>query len=333
MKKTILSLLLVMSLIWVSCENPTNSESVIPDFIPELAFGGLSSGRFTVDTSNDDISHKAAYILMAPLLNNFKQNSSKKGGESYSMPVFNSNMVFDIEPQSGSSTFLFKGNMEDGSGWLNVEYIQSSKTFSFEQCLLLEDPNVPVSYVIYAKGSDIQMDNSGNFHDWYEISYVSRAVEDSVVGWEFFTTNAEIYRGVMNSSGQIGTGFAYFSDADDDSSNGVRTYSIEGKPDGSPDSITIDNLSSWYSTLSDSSIGSLDSLNDFTEGFWEIRYHIEGSDSYFRISDDSEDEDLEDNTLDGFKRGFGSDYVGSELTTRADLTTWGNSSLIVGALE
>lgn len=335
------SILIIVSLLFIGCENPSSSSSsdVIPDFIPQVAFSNISSGRMAVNI-NEETQHELLFLLHTPLLQSFKGNTSLKGGESYSLSCYGTTMNFDITPQSGGSTFLFEGTLADGSGWLNVEYTQSSKMFSFEQCIYTDttytdtDGSSLSDSVVYIKGTDISIDNSGYFQGWYEVAY---AVNSDDGSWEIGAMDAELYRGEMNIAGDIGTGAALFSDADSDPNTGTRLFTGEARdafPAGAPMTISSDNLADWATALSSTELKSQDNSNDFTEGFWEIYYHLDGSSDYIRVSDDSVDESTQYNEFEtGFKAGFTESYAGADPATRADLTGWQQSSLIIARME
>jgi len=248
-------------------------------------------------------------------------------------------MNFEVTPQSGGSIFLFEGTMQDDSGWLNVEYEQSDKTFSFEQCLYAEATMIDAEGsetkfegVVYSKGTDITIDNSGYFQGWYENAYVTNSTDGS---WEIMAMEAELFRGEMNSAGDVGTGAALFSDADDNPSTGTRLFasgSYSDFPSGAPTTISSDNLTEWAATLSSTELKEKDNENNFSEGFWEILYHMDDSTDYVRISDDTKNETIQENEYEGFKAGFTESYAGNPAS-RADLTNWQQDSLIIERMD
>lgn len=340
-KKTFFTLIfLTFFIIFTSCDN-SSLPAELPDFIPQVAFGSITS-RVIVDASDSDNVIEAQYMLLGPLLSSFKGNNDFKSGNQYAMPIFDSNMVFDIIPQSGGSIFYFQGTMEDGSGWINVYYDQSAKTFSFDQCIYIDVPLMFTEFIVYADGQDITLDNDGYFHNWYDIAYISymddgAGPEDP--GWELSSMTAEIYRGEMNAVGNIGTGFGYFSDDDADYTLGTRFYSANNADISTigltgiyPATISIDNISSWKDVLSSLEVKQLDSDNSGPDGgFWEIFYKMDSGSIPVRLSDDTDS--ILDNLISGYKTGFTPDLVDPIDPDRADLSTWGNSSLVFDAMQ
>lgn len=330
--KTIKLPLLFLSamILFTSCNDPTGTTSQnIPDFIPEVVFGDITT-RVIVDASDSDELLEAQYIGLAPILTSFKGNNQFKSGNRYSMPIIDSNMVFEIISLSGGSNFHFKGVMEDGSGWLNVYYNQSSKTFSFDQCIYADIPLATQKFIVYAAGDNISLDNNGYFHSLYYISYISYEESSAPNGWELASMTSEIFRGEMNPAGDVGTAISYYSDIDADYTTGTQEYvSSDGTgsdiPGSPPATVSIDNLVAWKNILSSNDVKQLDRAN--ASGYWEILYKMDDGE-VTRVSDDSEGLDA---TLSGYQTGFTADSTTTPI--REDLSLWGSSSLLVDLLN
>jgi len=321
--KVIKTLLLTasMSLLAVGCEPdpvPLPDPIVVPDpdFLPEILFGAMSS-RVLVDMADTTQSETAAYVLLGPLLTNFKRNSGIKSGSKYAMPLFDSEMVFEIIPQSGSSVFHFKGTMEDGSGWMNVYYDQAAKTFTFDQCIFVDAATVGMYVAVYAEGHNILVDSNGYYNDLYDIAYILNSGET----WELVTLTAEMYRGVMTPVGAVGTGFGFYCDQDSDYLAGTRGYwSIldDGSdlPSTHPTTISAANLAEWEAILSSDDVLHLD--ND--EESWGIHFKLDGFLSPSSIDYSSVGTF---DTITDYAAGFTTNSVA------VDLSTWGAASLLV----
>jgi len=299
------------------------------DFIPEIAFGS-SVSRVLVDTSVPEEYALAVYSFNGPLITSFKKNTFYKEGDEYYIPLFDTQMDFSIIPL-GNGEFHFQGVMADGSGYLNVYYSQSSKTFSFDQVIYI-DALTAFELIIYAEGNNISLDNNGYFHDFYSASYVIHMPEiteppESVTpeSYNLVSGTYEIYRGVMNSSGDIGTGLAYFSDADTDPSAGTRFYLTMNTFDPTavveaPDTVSVAELAGWKTYLSSDTVFALDT--DLST--WQIFYKLDSQPlpkgiSYHDINDTYNINSL----LSGFTTNPNGD----------DMSTWGSASLLVESMQ
>ena len=171
-------------------------------------------------------------------------------------------------------------------------------------------------------------------------------------GWELNSMTAEIYRGEMNAAGDIGTGLGYYSDDDTDYSVGTRFYSATdtdisaiGLTGTYPVTISENNISLWNDILSSSDVKQLDSNNTGSEGgFWEIFYKMDSDLIPVRLSDDTPN--INENSISGYITAFtpvdrnpGLDLPETEDEEayfdvgREDLSTWGNISLVVTAMQ
>lgn len=323
MKKCMFLLVIVFVIATVSCDLHTTNNT--PDIIPQvttLSTRALQE-RVAIAYSEGPKQDKISFIANTPLLQRFESNSGLNDGDSYSIECLNSTMVFDIILQEDGS-YLFEGTLEDGSGWLNVEYDPLESIFSFQQGFYAnltftdEDSNTAdIDAFVYSEGTDIEIDSSGYFHGWTNSGYVLQSLE----GTEFTSMSTELYRGIMNSTGDVGTGVALFSDGDSDPETGTRFYQgVVPEELSVPEEISTDTISEWAFIFASDEVAVLDAENDFSEGYWEILYYLDEGDEYIRVSDNT----VDDSTLTGFEDGF---------TDEGDLSNWEADSLILSAFS
>lgn len=303
-----------------------------PDFLPGVGFGTITP-RVLIDLpTNPDQAEQARFLLQAPLLTSFKRNSGIKAGNSYSMPVLDSVMTIEIQPQPGENVFRFHGtlidNIDNGeSGWLDVYYDQSARQFSFEQCIYVKmnygtGLNEYIRAVVHSKGQNIQLDENGYFHALFDVSWVMYYADGG--DWDLFSATGELYRGILNSQGDIGTGFGFYCDPDTDPATGTRGYVHEGgafpislgTPPGTIESsINRSSYNNWYPYLSQNAMAQLDNAVEY----WVVYCKKDGSDTIHLFD------------------SIGPDYVTtddyptllSDSNSTIDLSTWGAESLII----
>lgn len=301
-----------------------------PDFLPGVGFGTITPKVYIDLPYLPGEAEQARFLLQAPLLTSFKRNSGIKAGNSYTMPVVDSVMTIEIQPQPGGSAFRFRGilrdNIDNGeSGWLDVYYDQSTKRFSFEQCIYVRldfDVGDYIRAVIHSKGQDIQLDEDGYFHALFDVSWVMYYAAGG--DWDLFSATGELYRGILNAQGDIGTGFGFYCDTDSDPASGTRGYvhtmgeafpvSLGAPPGIVESSITRSKYKDWYPFLSQNSIGQLD--ND-TE-YWAVHCKLDDSDAIFRF------DSIDNPGISDYETCL-SDVGNGEV----DLSTWGSDSLII----
>ncbi|MGM0431851.1 MAG: hypothetical protein ACQEQU_03990 [Spirochaetota bacterium] len=330
-----LLLMVLLSIGMISCELwflPTNWNEIdnLPeaDLIPEVAFGDIAiAGRVNVDLSSEVQIANATYNLLGPLLTGFETDSVMKPGDSYSISFYDSQMDFDINYKADEELFHFEGVVADGSGSMNVYYSPVENEFSFDQVIMVNVPDY-MDVVVYAEGNNISLDTNGYFHSLYNVAYVSHDLTGSN-DWELVSITPEIFRGVLNSAGDTGTGYGYFGDEDSDESTGTRCYfsaSAGYDPseiENAPDFIHQSTLDSWRTYLSSDDVLSLDDDTDSWALFYKAdTYSYPSSESYNPGPADYEPYNISD-----YKSAF------SSTDKEIDLSSWGDVSLIVEAMR
>ena len=254
--------------------------------IPTVGFNSPAASRSSVTLSGDvDQSNYVQYLIMSPLLTNFNSVSGYTEDSTYSIAVLDSFMDFEIVVNE-DSTITYTGKMRDDSGSLVVDYNPTSGKFSFEQILFIQVTTTSAMDVaIYVEGTDLSISDTGNFQGLYDFSFIRMNSDDS---WLFGTFTAELYRGIMNSSNKLGTGFIYCSDDDTDGSDGYR-YVYGGSADSNlsdynssmtiPTEVSVSTLSLWKTYLSSDNIQGLDVSNSSFNNKWQMGYKLDDSTS------------------------------------------------------
>lgn len=327
-----LILAVLFALLLVSCDSSFKRD--IPNVIPQinnLSFGSRVAIEFTEGPEQDKIQ----FIAHTPLLRSFSTNNDLKVGDNFSVDCYSSTMNFEIELRS-ENVYRFEGTMEDGSGWLHVEYEQENGLFSFEQGLFADltftdetdSGSEEIKAFVYASGTDLEIDSNGYFHGWINMGII----QESKSGMELTSMNAELFRGVMNAEGDVGTGVAIFCDDNTNADSGTRYFFQDeiNVTTEHPDSVKQDNMTEWKEFFIDDDVLS----NDLANAGWEILYNLDDSNEYIRISNDSMAESEGDyHTFDYFKKGF-NEVTGDELSYDwDDLRAWKDVSIIIEAIE
>ena len=255
--------------------------------IPTVGFNSPAASRISVTLSGDaDQSNYVQYLIMSPLLTDFNSVSGYTEDSTYSIAVLNSYMDFAIVVNE-DSTITYTGTMRDGSGTLVVDYNPASGKFSFEQILYIQVTTTSaIDVVIYVKGTDLSISADGNFQGLYNFSFIRMNSDDS---WTFGTFSAELYRGIMNSSNKLGTGFIYCSDDDTDGTDGYRyVYGASSNGDNLsdynssvtiPTEVSVSTISSWKTYLSSNDVLGLDVANSSLSNKWQMAYKLDDSTS------------------------------------------------------
>lgn len=208
-----LVILLLGFIILFGCA-PPDEEPIPVDVIPLFGFNDVPAKSMMKSIVPSGTGRaKAIFFLMSPLLTGFDMNNLNGyiQGDKYNFSVFDTQLEIDISKDGNN--FVYSGTLADGSGELSVIYDPSAKTFSYEQILIIQDPNdelnngtTALEFALYTKLENVSLDNSGYFHTLFTcgiFGYNGDASANFFQGGEW-----EMYRGEMET-GQAGIGFCF----------------------------------------------------------------------------------------------------------------------------
>lgn len=245
----------------------SDATSETPDILPVVAFdagtldtGPAASSRSVVPASMT--KEEVYYTMTAPLLSGFQPNSADaKSGDSLRYAFLDTTMSVTISRSGG--TFVFSGELDDGTGWMRLEYTPSEHSFDYEHAYYFKDEldvlenGAFLEAVCYVRMQDISVGSGQTFHGSFDLTndYLMSNAEGTTVAEGYQTMiDAEIYRGPMELAG--GASF---------SGTGVASYvayssHLGDAPDspvtGGPSLDNVDAMASFMDTIAADSAGS-----------------------------------------------------------------------------
>ena len=261
------------------------------DLVPVIAFQALPPAGSVASTNVVPAEigrYEAWYTFMGPLITGFRPNTAERGpGDTLTFPFMQTTINVDIARESG--TFTFDGSLANGGGWLRMTYTPSSKVFTYEHALIVDDQhnafgnhagpdpeNERFLYAaIYSVIEGIEMYPNGDFHGSYS-AYVDATMRDDdgtiVEQVSQSMLNAEIYSGPMTLADETsfnGVGIATYM-----ASVGDRLPELSGLP-------ALTNIPLMKAALDDLSAGDLVEYpflliwNENADEFYDYAAHAE----------------------------------------------------------
>lgn len=290
---------IVLVLLLAGCPSPLDEPTTdAPDVLPVVAFdsGSLisapaASSRSVVPASMS--TEEVYHTMSAPLLSGFQPNTADaKSGDSLTYTFLDTAMTVTISRSGG--TFVFSGELDDGDGWMRLEYTPADHTFDYEHAYYFKDEHDVLgngSYleaVAYVRMQDITVGPGQTFHGSFDLTndfLMTSATGETVAEGYQTMIDAEIYRGPMElASGASfdGTGVASYV-----AYSSHRSDAPASTVSGPPSLANVDDMVSFMDVIAADSAGSTEypflSIHSEDTGTF---YELGGSHADFGLSAD-----------------------------------------------
>jgi len=188
-------------------EEPPGEEPVNVDILPVIDFNqpNLKAVEYVPGTENEI---KANYYMFAPMITGWVKNSiNAKIGNILRYSFMGNNVNIEISYDKSNKEIIFSGNIENNGGTLVVRFKPDSKTFDYENRILLcsidPDTNEKEYRLLYSKFENVSLSENNFVHTNITQGFFCTNTELIM----FRDSDLEFYIGYKNNSQDIITGW------------------------------------------------------------------------------------------------------------------------------